>query len=104
MVKDGEKVVNELGGTKNDGGKLDWTLLPLDSVSDVVTVLELGKRKYGFENWKNVEKERYVKAAFRHLVAYAMGEEIDPESGKSHMAHLSCCALFTIHLDNKEHK
>jgi hypothetical protein len=39
----------------------------------------------------------------RHLVAYQSGEEIDPESGKSHLAHAQCCLIFLAWVD-KNHE
>lgn len=85
---------NALGGKKFDGGKPDYTLLPFEALEDTVKVLGFGAVKYGRDNWQKVEPQRYVAAAFRHLVAIAKGEEFDEESGLTHAAHLACCALF----------
>lgn len=81
-------------GRKFDHGKPDYTLLPFGALQDVVKVLGFGAVKYGRDNWQAVERQRYVAAAFRHLVAIAKGEELDEESGMPHAAHLSCCSLF----------
>jgi len=88
-------------GAKFDDGKLDWTLLPWDSLEEVVRVLEFGAKKYSVDNWKKVPdgRARYVRAAFRHLIASARGEEKDPESGLSHFAHGVCCLLFALHFE-----
>jgi len=40
-----------------------------------------------------------VGAAFRHFIAWVMGEKKDPESGWSHLAHLMCCILFLMWTD-----
>lgn len=82
------------GGKKFDSGKPDYTLLPFEALEDTVKVLGFGAVKYGRDNWQKVERQRYVAASFRHLVAIAKGEEFDEESGLTHAAHLTCCALF----------
>jgi hypothetical protein len=95
-------VIETSGGKKYDGGKLDWTLLPYDTLESVVKVMQLGADKYGRENWKKVSPERYEKAMLRHITAYLKGEEIDCESGESHLVHAICCQLFIINLKGKK--
>jgi hypothetical protein len=89
-------------GMKFDDNKRDFTLLPWPAVEEIVKVLEFGAKKYARDNWKNVEADRYTKAAFRHLIAYSQGEENDKESGLSHLAHLGCCVLFLLALGEKK--
>lgn len=88
-------------GMKFDDGKRDFTLLPWDSVENIVEVLEFGAKKYSRDNWRYVDdaKHRYTKAALRHMIAYTKGEIDDPESGMPHLAHLGCCILFLMELD-----
>jgi len=81
-------------GTKFDTDKLDWTLIPWKELEETVKVLEFGANKYSRDNWKKVDSSRYEKAAMRHLISYVTGEKVDPESGKSHLAHIICNALF----------
>ena len=90
-------------GVKYDQEKIDWTLLPFDTLKQVVEVLELGAKKYAPDNWKKVlPPERYIKAAFRHLIDYQYTSKIDDESGKSHLAHAVCCLLFKMWHDDNE--
>ena len=63
-------------GVKFDSGKGQWHLVPFGAMSDVVDVLTYGARKY--------------------FAAYANGEEGDPETGYSHLAHAVCCLLFLL--------
>lgn len=86
--------MNDLGGVKYDQGKLRWSLLDFQTMEDVVAVLELGANKYAAGNYKKVEPIRYVDALMRHWFAYLDGEELDPESGKSHLHHIICSAMF----------
>jgi len=88
-------------GVKFDEGKRDWTLLPWGPLDQVVRVLEFGARKYSVDNWQKVPdgRARYIRAALRHLIAAAGGEDRDPESGISHLAHCVCCLLFALHFE-----
>lgn len=83
-------------GRKFDTDKLRWDLLPMDCVEDVVKILTFGCEKYGANNWQNVEpfEDRYYSALMRHIVAWRNGEEQDPESGLSHLAHAACNIVF----------
>jgi hypothetical protein len=85
-------------GKKYDTDKIRWSLLPWDELKEVVEVMELGAKKYADDNWKKVDNayKRYQEASMRHLISYVSGEKTDPETGKSHLAHLICSALFVM--------
>jgi hypothetical protein len=85
-------------GTKHDGGKIDWTLLPWGPLEEVAKVMEFGRKKYDRDNWQKVKplKERYLAALLRHVIQYVTGETRDAESGLHHLAHATCCCLFII--------
>lgn len=38
----------------------------------------------------------YLNAMLRHIHATLDGEDKDPESGKSHLAHVSACCLILL--------
>jgi hypothetical protein len=85
---------------KLDDGKLDWSLLPIDSVEEILKVLEFGKKKYSSWNWASnggFNYTRVLNAMLRHLFAYIRGQDNDPETGLSHMAHLGCNVLFILY-------
>lgn len=86
---------------KHDTGKPRWTLLPMRALQKVIDVLEYGAQKYAPDNWKGIERERYVNAAFRHMASLADGEKLDPESGLPHAAHAACCMLFVLCFDGE---
>jgi hypothetical protein len=96
-------VVNKDGGMKYDGTKVRPSLLLKsmpDAVAAVIDVLEYGARKYDADNWKKVEHSRYIDASLRHYVMrYLAGEQIDPESGKHHLAHAICCLMFMLQME-----
>ena len=98
-----QRAATTLVGRKFDAGKLDYTLLPFESVDEIVKVLMFGAQKYDRDNWRHVDgaMQRYTAAAFRHLTAYSKGEATDPETGISHLAHVGCCILFMLALEKQ---
>jgi hypothetical protein len=89
---------------KDDNGKLRWDLLPLDVVEKVVEIYEFGANKYEENSWRTIENgyKRCRAALFRHLTAYDKGERVDPESGKSHLAHAAWNALSMVYFAERE--
>lgn len=61
-------------------------------------VMKGGAVKYGKFNWNKdpVRASTYYDAAFRHLASFYAGEELDPESGLPHMAHVRACMAILI--------
>lgn len=85
-------------GIKHDQGKLEWHLLPLSCFRGVVRVLMFGAKKYAKWNWtKGMPWSQTYNATLRHLDAFMSGEEIDPETGESHLDHAMCCLMFLRH-------
>ena len=85
---------------KADKGKLRLTLVNPQLVEEVAKVRMYGTEKYSDpDNWKNVEPQRYKDALYRHLNAYLKGEEQDPESGLSHLAHMAGNISFLLDAD-----
>lgn len=73
-------------------------LVPPVAVTHMAKVMELGARKYGPYNWreKAVRSTVYVSAAMRHLAQYLDGEDLDPESGQPHVAHVAACMAILL--------
>lgn len=85
------------GGVKHDSGKAPWHLLPFDAIGGVVGVLAHGATKYATRNWeRGMDWSRPYSALLRHLTAWWGGEEYDPDSGRRHLAHVACNALFLL--------
>jgi hypothetical protein len=61
-------------------------------------VMAHGAEKYGPFNWREsaVRSSIYVAAAMRHLLAWADGQDNDPESGVTHLAHIRACMGIMI--------
>lgn len=85
-------------GTRYNSGKRKWGLLSWAAVSQIVEVLEFGAKKYSAWNWtKGLSWSECFESMQRHLVAWYSGEDKDPETGLSHMAHVLCNAMFLMH-------
>ena len=99
------------GGTaiKFDQNKLPLHLLSTEAMNQTAAVLAFGAQKYAEHNWRNgFDWSRPLSAAMRHITAFNAGEDRDPESGLSHLAHAACCIIFLLefekthpHLDDR---
>jgi hypothetical protein len=71
--------------------KAPMWLLPPYAMQQTAWVHKHGAEKYGPFNWreKTVCASTYISAIMRHLDAWRDGEDIDPESGLTHLAHIS---------------
>ena len=84
-------------GKKWDANKLRYDLLPADALEDVVQIFSDGAAKYGDRHWEaGMSWSRPFAAAMRHLWAWWRGEDLDPESGRSHLAHAAVNVLFLM--------
>lgn len=84
-------------GLKFDQGKPRMELLPMAALQEVSKVLTFGASKYADNNWRGgINYSRIYGALLRHLTAFVEGEEKDPETGLSHIAHLACNSLFLL--------
>ena len=100
--------MQQITGRKNDflDKKLRWDLLPLNEIEDIVRVYTEGAKKYGDNNWQNLDNgyNRYKGAMLRHLVEYEKGNTIDDETGCLHLAQVAWNAIamlyFSKHNDN----
>lgn len=80
-----------------DAGKAPLDQLPFHSLMAVAKVMDFGAKKYGRYNWRaGQEWTRYAASGLRHLYAWISGEDNDPESGISHLAHGVCNLLFLL--------
>lgn len=88
---------------KFDSDKPPIGLIPRSALEAEAQVLAFGAEKYGRDNWrKGMEWQRMIDAALRHIVAFADGEDMDPESGYHHLAHAKCCLSFLIEYHIKQ--
>lgn len=89
-------------GAKFDSGKPRVDLVPPTLINGVAEILTFGAVKYAAHNWrKGIAYSRVISSLFRHLLAWVGGEQIDPESGKSHLWHAGCNIAFLIEYESK---
>ena len=85
---------------KADLDKPKVSLVPSEIIRCIARVREYGTNKYGDpENWKRVEIDRYIDAAYRHLLAFIDDPKgVDEESNLPHLWHLACNIAFLCSL------
>ena len=88
-------------GIKYDSAKPRMNLLPPKAIIEVSKVLTFGAEKYDAENWRKLDdlQNRYTAGALRHIFAHMDGEQLDPETKLSHLAHALCCLLFKLEIE-----
>lgn len=93
---------------KADAEKLPMNLVPTQINRDIAQVRQYGNEKYGDpNNWRKVEKIRYVAALERHLMDYKdylNGDDdgLDKESGIEHYKHMACNMAFICEMERWE--
>lgn len=67
--------------------KVPLSVIPLTVIAELGLAMLEGARKYGRHNYRRagVRASVYVDATFRHIAAFWEGEDIDPDSGLSHI-------------------
>lgn len=86
-------------------GKPKWSLIHYKSLEPMIRVLEAGAKKYAPFNWqKPMDKKEILESMQRHLAALMDGEEIDPETGYSHVGNIQCNAMFYNYHNNKNNQ
>jgi hypothetical protein len=84
-------------GIKLDQEKLRYDLVPAYPLEQIVKVLTFGAKKYTDRNWElGMNWTRVFAALMRHSWAWFKGEDVDKETGISHIAHAACCCMFLL--------
>lgn len=92
-----ESQIDKQTGVKHDSGKAKVSLIPTRAIIEEAKVMGFGEVKYGSHNWRNgIAWSRVLDAILRHLLAYKEGEDLDPETGISHIAHARCGTAFLL--------
>jgi hypothetical protein len=73
-------------------------LIPPSFLVQTSKAMELGAVKYGPFNWRGeaVSRMIYYGAALRHILQAIDGEDMDPESGVPHEAHVAACMAIIL--------
>lgn len=84
-------------GVKFDGGKPPVDLVPAEFVLSAARAFAYGAVKYSRHNWRGGMKySRLFSSLQRHLLAWNEGEELDPESGLSHLDHAAASLAMLV--------
>lgn len=67
--------------------KVPLSTVPAPVMAEVGLAILEGARKYGRHNWRvaGIRASVYYDATLRHLMAWWEGEDVDPDSGLSHV-------------------
>lgn len=84
-------------GKRLNAGKLQMDLVPPSAMRSLARVMGYGASKYSKWNWKKGMSHSVVYACLlRHIFAWYEGEDVDPESGLSHLDHVMANAAFLV--------
>lgn len=92
-------VINDKAA-KHDQGKPQLSLNPIEALEMMARAFEYGANKYSRNNFKKGhEWTRCIDAALRHIMAFAHGEDLDPDSQNNHISHaLASLAMLSYHM------
>lgn len=81
-----------------DDGKSPLANVPWEAVEAMAKVQAYGHKKYkDFNNYrKGMEVMRNLSCALRHIKSWIEGQDTDPESNESHLAHAMTRVAFTL--------
>ena len=99
-----DKVADEQGGGDHkDDGKSMVQLIDPSFLFAVGEVMAFGAKKYAPNNWrKGIHTMRLCGSVLRHVYAWMMREDRDPESKLSHLAHAGA-SLMMLYMTTKLH-
>ena len=76
-LKEGETITNS-AGAKQSFIAADYECIPPVVLRLLAQCLGFGRRKYGFENWKDIPFEDNLNHAMNHIVEWRMGDRLEP--------------------------
>jgi len=78
-------------------------LIPPEAIEAIGQAFTFGATKYSPDNWRSgFQWRRLIGASMRHINAFNDGENNDPESKLSHLAHAGACISMLIAHVEKE--
>ena len=99
------QIEDQVTADRFNEGKMAWELVDFQALEPMVEVLMFGASKYSKDNWKKGQAiTELLGSLFRHIIAFQNGEDLDKESGKSHIGHAMCNLMFIQYvLDHRGH-
>lgn len=89
-------------GVKFDADKPSMSSIPREAMWEMGQAFGYGAKKYGDGNFrKGMKVSRQLAAAVRHIYQHLDGQDLDPESGVTHLGHaLASIAMACYTLRN----
>lgn len=86
-----------MSAAKDLTNKPDLSLVSYHFKCAIARVMMLGEKKYGRWNYRKGHEVHLILAAIeRHLGKFAEGEDLDDESGESHLAHIAADCMMIV--------
>lgn len=85
---------------KNVNGKVPYDLIPVESMEQFARAMEHGALKHRKDDWREGHGMPWswlIGACIRHTFALLRGQDLDPDSGLHHGAHIMCCGAMLIY-------
>ena len=76
--------------------KAPMNAVPNTALVELYAVMGAGAHMYGAFNFRDskIDAMTYISAIRRHFMLWEDGEDLDSETGRSHLAHImACCSL-----------
>lgn len=97
---------------KQTSDKCRYHYLIDEFIEEMAAVREFGAQKYAPWDWMlGRDWSDYIDAMRRHITSFNQGEDLDPDSGLHHMAHVAVNSMFLFYFcntgqgtDNRHHK
>lgn len=93
--------VENLGPIHKDEGKEMLSIIPYPAMKLAAEIFTYGLQKYAEYNYKNppgLTTKQLINSCMRHVWKYNNGEDLDPESGLSHLGHAMANLMMIIDL------
>lgn len=82
-------------GLKYDNDKPRLELIDPLFTEELARILTFGAKKYESENWrKGIKYTRIIASIKRHILEFEKGNNLDNETGLSHVVHAACNTMF----------
>lgn len=90
--------------SKYGSGRPRLDLLTLEALEEIARAAEYGTRKYAAWDWLDnaMPWADRARAVISHTMKWLGGENLDPESGLSHLAHAGCNIMFLLTYEKRK--
>ena len=92
-----QPIVSNSKGGKQSATPYAMHLVPPTAILEVAKVLEYGAKRYGANNWRDVDIDDHLNHVLAHIYAYLAGDDSD-----NHLSHAACRILFAVELEQIE--